>query len=501
MLHRYWRDLTDKSVDWLEDWLADAYCAALAGDLEGMERALSERSKLFFGGRNPLGIVRWFPILTNAAIRKLNHHPPTKMEDAFQVITSPIVANIAVNSQPSITHHASRSLIYLSFDRNIVAEHVAMSSKALVKRGWKVTLVHPASANPNADLEGVFRVEVGNGDSQCSGKSAFSKVKRWLQWREQKEMARIIAAWRPPVIYARQHWLGLLPPLIARRLGIPYIAEFNGLRYWGLWSQAAKRDSIWKKIVISNLERLCARLADAIISPSQGLAERLRELAGNSAQIFVVPNGVDHTVFRPLPKVEVREKLGLPKNLPLVVYAGSLHPWQGVDVLLHAFTLLNSQMPHCKLVVVGGQDEKDREKYPQIAESLGIRHQVIFVPFVPYEQSALYIAAADVCVAPYKPGCEGASPLKVFAYLSCGRPVVISDLRETADLVRASGAGLLVPPGNPEALAEALRQLLSDPVLCAEMGRRGREAILNGYTWDHNAQRIEAILLRFLEPK
>ena len=52
MLHRYWRDLTDKSVDWLEDWLADAYRAALAGDLEGMERALSERSKLLFGGRN-----------------------------------------------------------------------------------------------------------------------------------------------------------------------------------------------------------------------------------------------------------------------------------------------------------------------------------------------------------------------------------------------------------------------------------------------------------------
>jgi glycosyltransferase involved in cell wall biosynthesis len=67
-----------------------------------------------------------------------------------------------------------------------------------------------------------------------------------------------------------------------------------------------------------------------------------------------------------------------------------------------------------------------------------------------------------------------------------------------ADLVRVSGAGLLVPPGDPEALAEAIGQLLSNPALRAEMGRQGREAILNGYTWDHNAQRIEALLLEVL---
>jgi Glycosyltransferase len=73
---------------------------------------------------------------------------------------------------------------------------------------------------------------------------------------------------------------------------------------------------------------------------------------------------------------------------------------------------------------------------------------------------------------------------------------VLSDLGEfvDADLVRVSGAGLLVPPGDPEALAEAIGQLLSNPALRTEMGQRGREAILNGYTWDHNAERIEVVL-------
>jgi glycosyltransferase involved in cell wall biosynthesis len=514
MLHRYWRDLTDKSVDWLEDWLADVYCAALIGDLEGMKRALNEHSKLFFGGGNPLSIIRWLPVLANAAAQKLNHRPPTKMEDAFQVLTSPIAANIALNSQSRTVPHALRSLVYLSFDRNIVSEHAVMSSKALAKRGWKVTLVHPSSANPNADLEGVFRVEVGSRDSQPSGKSAFGKVKGWLQWREQKEMARLIATWRPPVIYARQHWLGILPLFTAKRLGIPYVAEFNGLRHRGILSRNPR--SV-KGVIIRQLERWCAQWSTAIVVPSLSLAKRVAELLGNNPAIqnlssfthyasrftphtiFVIPNGIDPEIFRPIPQEEARRKLGLPTEGLYVAYTGSLHIWQGVDVLLHAFARLVKKFPNCCLLVVGGQDEPNKDAYKRLAHELRITDHAIFVPFVPYEQSALYIAAADVCVAPYVSSyCEhgGGSPLKLYAYLSCGRPVVLSDLGEfvDADLVRVSEAGLLVPPGDSEALAEAIAQLLADPNLRSEMGKRGREAILNGYTWEHNAERIEVVL-------
>lgn len=514
MIHRYWRDLTDKPVDWLEDWLADVFCAALTGDIEGMGRTLNERSKLLFGGRNPLGIVRWLPVLANAAVRELIHSLPNKMKGIFQAPIPSTTANIAVNSQSLTTPHASRSLIYLSFDRNIVSEHAAMSSKALAKRGWKVTLVHPSSANPNADLEGVFRVEVGSRDSKRSGKSKFGKVKGWLQWGEQKEMARLIATWRPPVIYARQHWLGLLPLLTAKRLGIPYVAEFNGLRHRGILSRNPR--SV-KGLIIRQLERWCAKWSTAIVVPSYSLAKRVAELIGNKPviqnlspfthhasrithqTIFIIPNGIDPEIFRPIPQEEARRKLGLPTDGLYVVYAGSLHVWQGVDVLLHAFAQLVNKFPNCRLLIVGGQDEPNKDAYKRLAHELRITDYAHFIPFVPYEQSALYIAAADVCVAPYVPSyCEhgGGSPLKLYAYLSCGRPVVLSDLGEfvDADLVRNNGAGILVPPADPQALAEAIAQLLNDPTLRSEMGKRGREAILNGYTWDHNAERIEKVL-------
>jgi len=189
----------------------------------------------------------------------------------------------------------------------------------------------------------------------------------------------------------------------------------------------------------------------------------------------------------------------LPTEGLYVVYAGSLHVWQGVDVLLHAFAQLVNKFPNCRLLIVGGQDEPNKDAYKRLAHELRITDYAHFIPFVPYEQSALYIAAADVCVAPYMPSyCEhgGGSPLKLYAYLSCGRPVVLSDLGEfvDADLVRNNGAGILVPPADPQALAEAIAKLLNDPTLRSEMGKRGREAILNGYTWDHNAERIEKVL-------
>ena len=513
MAHRYWRDLTDKSVNWLEDWLADAYCAALMGDIEGMEKVLNECSKLLFGGRNPLGIVRWFPVLVNAAVQKLNHHPPTKMEDAFQVITSPIVANIALN-QLSNTHRTSRSLIYLSFDQNLVFKHVAATSKALVKRGWRVIVVHPHGAPWDSEPAGLLRVEVGRKGEQG--------IRKWVNWlRVQKEMAKLIATWRPPVIYARQHWLGLLPLLTARRLGIPYVAEFNGLRHRGILSRNPR--SV-KGLIIRQLERWCAKWSTAIVVPSLSLAKRVAELLGNKPviqnlspfthhasrithqTIFIIPNGIDPEIFRPIPQEEARRKLGLPTDGLYVVYAGNLHVWQGVDVLLHAFAQLVNKFPNCRLLIVGGQDEPNKDAYKRLAHELRITDYAHFIPFVPYEQSALYIAAADVCVAPYMPSyCEhgGGSPLKLYAYLSCGRPVVLSDLGEfvDADLVRNNGAGILVPPADPQALAEAIAKLLSDPTLRSEMGKRGREAILNGYTWDHNAERIEKVLESVMSEK
>lgn len=390
-------------------------------------------------------------------------------------------------------------LMYLSYDYRMVHKHAVMTTNALTRRGWKVTLIHtrgaPFEATP---VREVCRIPVGSGVKGVRG-----------IWHAEREMCKVMADMKPPVVYARQHWFGILPPLEARKLRIPYIAEFNGLRYWGYWRQSQKGTGLPKALLISWLEKVTAHLSTALVAPSKLLAKRLKEMVKGKRPVFVVPNGVDTEIFKPMPHSAARELLGLPNEALYIVYAGRLEPWQGVDVLLQAFAYLIARFPEfgkCYLLVVGGRDEPNKECYPELARQLGIADKTLFVPFVPYEQSALWIAAADVCVAPYLPSyCEhgGGSPLKLYAYLSCERPVVLSDLGDfvDADLVRTNGAGLLVPPGDPKALADALATLLSARDLREEMGKLGRKAILNGYTWDHNAKRIEGILLDLLSNK
>ncbi|MCS7265352.1 MAG: glycosyltransferase family 4 protein, partial [Armatimonadetes bacterium] len=498
LLFRYWTEVNSGNipVSSLQNWLVEIFEAALMGDVERMEQLIS--------GRNDMKSLKesfnWICLAAGSAIGRLKRsQPPEKMEDAFKAISSQVLSSIFSDYSKTTP---SRSLVYLSFDRNIVSEHAVMTSKFLAKRGWTVLLVHPCGAHWNATPDGVKQLQVGNKGNGIKG-----------VWQIQKEMAQLISRWKPPVIYARQHWQGLLPPLVAKRVGIPYVAEFNGLRHRGI---LAKQPNSVKGKLIRHLERYCAKWSNAVVVPSLSLAKRIAELIGKTEihnltypthhalrimnhAIFVIPNGIDPEVFRPIQQEESRRQLGLPTDGLYVAYTGSLHHWQGVDVLLRAFALLIPKFPNCRLLIVGGQDEPNKESYRYLAHELRIANHVLFVPFVPYEQSALYISAADVCVAPYLPSyCEhgGGSPLKLYAYLSCGRPVVLSDLGEfvDADLVRSNNAGLLVPPNSPEALAEAIATLLGDPILRLEMGKRGREAILNGYTWEHNAIRVEVVM-------
>lgn len=510
MLHRYWRDLHSRGFPTpaLEQWLVQAYAAALQGDIAALEQIVLNPARQFVGttlAQSVATLIGWCPLAAVATVRHFTHpQPPAKMEDAFNAITSSHLAALAETDGTQ----SSRSLVYLSFDRHLVSKHAAMTSRALAKRGWRVTFVHPTGALWDAAPIGLLRLEVGKAKQTGS----------W-DWSSPREMADLIARWKPPVVYARQHWQGFLPPLVARRHGIPYVAEFNGLRHRGILR--GNPHSI-KGHFIRLLERWCAQMATAIVVPSYTLAKRLCELLNgrpkihdltnadhplrithHAPPIFIVPNGIDPDIFRPIPQEEARRRLGLPTEGHYIVYAGSLYVWQGIDVLLHAFARLRTQFPDCRLLIVGGQNEPNKDAYRRLAHELHITDFTHFIPFVPYEQSALWIAAGDVCVAPYLDSYRehgGGSPLKVYAYLSCGRPIVLSDLGEfvDADLVRQSGAGLLVPPSDPKALADALAILLTDPLLCEEMGRRGREAVLNGYTWDHNAERIERILLKLI---
>jgi glycosyltransferase involved in cell wall biosynthesis len=114
---------------------------------------------------------------------------------------------------------------------------------------------------------------------------------------------------------------------------------------------------------------------------------------------------------------------------------------------------------------------------------------------VPYAEVPRYMAAADIAVVPYPPMQQEMwlSPLKLFEYLSSGAAVVASAIGQIMDVIRDEENGLLVPPGDVSAMAEALIKTLTDPELCSKLGSKAREDAVQKYSWESYLSRLERI--------
>jgi len=181
---------------------------------------------------------------------------------------------------------------------------------------------------------------------------------------------------------------------------------------------------------------------------------------------------------------EASRALGLPDK-PTVVYVGRLVPRKGVDTLVEAFALLPAQLD-ARLVVVGGEPggSPEVERLSALAEALGIVGRVTFTGSRPQRELRRYYGAADaaVSVPHYEP--FGMTPLEAMA---CARPVVGSRVGGIKTSVADGETGYLVPPKAPEALAERVLRLLSDPALQSRLGRAARRRIAEHYTWERVA--------------
>lgn len=220
-----------------------------------------------------------------------------------------------------------------------------------------------------------------------------------------------------------------------------------------------------------------------IIVISNGLRQFYIERGIPERKIVVAHDGVDLAQFKaPVSKSEARRVLGLPEASRIVMYIGSLEDWKGYRTLLEASRKFPS---HIVLAVIGGRPEQIvtlSQEYPQ----------VIFLGELPYRDLARNQQAADILVVPnsakFPISALYTSPLKLFAHMASGKPLVVSDLPSLKEIVDSSTA-YLVPPDAPSALAEAIEELDRHP----EMGKRLAEHALSAvahYTWKQRALRI-----------
>jgi len=220
------------------------------------------------------------------------------------------------------------------------------------------------------------------------------------------------------------------------------------------------------------------RQADALAALTEWLITDLREEYGVTTQAAVVPDGVDLQLAE---AAILAERPGGPTRL---LYLGSLHPWKGVSTLISALALI----PDAHLRIAGGPALRITELQTR-AGSCGVASRVEFLGHVSPVDRFKVIAEADICLLPLSEtsiGSRYTSPLKLFEYMALGKPIVSADVPAIRSVLTSGESALLVPPGDIAALATAVRQLMEQPALAAQLGKRVRQ-LAQQYSWQARA--------------
>lgn len=294
-------------------------------------------------------------------------------------------------------------------------------------------------------------------------------------------------------------WMsGWVATEVQRELGIPAVQLFHALGATKRLHQGKADTSPSGRLAV---ERSIVRDAERVIAtcPNE-VKELVMDYGATSDRLAVIPLGVDSALFKPVERSAARRELHLNVNDRLIVYVGRIVPRKDVRNVIQALAILGRvqlEGPTCKLVIVGGESEEpDPIQTPEIGElqrlaaRLNVEEFVMFAGKRTRNELRQWYGAGDVVVTTpwYEP--FGLTPLEAMA---CARPVVGSDVGGIAFTVVHGETGLLVSPRSPERLAEAFRELLSDPERCTHLGLAARQRVETSFSWSRVAEQTAAL--------
>jgi alpha-maltose-1-phosphate synthase len=292
------------------------------------------------------------------------------------------------------------------------------------------------------------------------------------------------------LVHSHTWYANLGGHLAAMLYGIPHVMTMHSLEALRPWKAeqlgGGYRLSTW-------CERVSADSAAAVVAVSDGMrADIMTAYPEISAErIRVIRNGIDTTEYHPDPATDVLERYDIDLRRPYVIFVGRITRQKGVPVLLRAASGLD---PRAQLVLCAGQaDTAELEaEVTGLVEGLrASRSGVVWIPeMLPKREVIQLLTHATVFAIPsiYEP--LGIVNLEAMA---CGTAVVGSRTGGIPEVVADGETGLLVPPGEPEPLAEALNALIRDPDRATAMGQAGRKRAVAEFGWAAIAAQTAAL--------
>jgi D-inositol-3-phosphate glycosyltransferase len=296
--------------------------------------------------------------------------------------------------------------------------------------------------------------------------------------------------------YWLSSWVGME---LKKRQGIKQVHTYHSLG-------AVKYKSITDIPAIATtrlaVEKTCLETADRIVATSPQEQEHMRELVSQKGNIEIIPCGTDISKFGSISRSQARLRLGLPKSSLVVLYAGRFDRRKGIETLVRAMgKSIFPGLADIRLIIVGGSrpgqsDGIERERIEGIVDELGLKPFTSFPGQLDHDTLRYYYAAANVCVVPshYEP-----FGLVAIEAMASGTPVIASKVGGLQFTVVHEKTGLLCPPQDDEAFAQAIDQILSRPQWQHKLGKAARKRVESLFSWQGVAENLGDLYLSLME--
>jgi glycosyltransferase involved in cell wall biosynthesis len=266
--------------------------------------------------------------------------------------------------------------------------------------------------------------------------------------------------------------------VLAAMLRVPHLYDMHSSLPQQLTNFAFSKSRLLHG-AFSFMERLVIRRSKAVIVICQHLEDTVRSIEPAVPTVLIenAPGSGDTAAEGA--GADLRQDLGIPSGVPVVLYTGTFEAYQGLDLLFAAARQVLTQRPETRFVLAGGRpDQVEQARAAAAREGLG--DAVIFAGQRPAEEIPLFLDAADVLVSPRSSGTN--TPLKIYQYLRSGRPIVATRLLTHTQVLDDQVS--ILTPATPEGFAAGILAAIDDPATARAIGGRARQLAETKYSYE-----------------
>jgi len=281
-------------------------------------------------------------------------------------------------------------------------------------------------------------------------------------------------------------YTGIFGLAVGKILGKSVVLDFNDLiAQYTVDFLELKKHSFKAKLTIF-VQNLIAKKSNKIAASTRFIQNYALALRVSNKRIFLIPNGVDTTVFNPNRYSESDRSRFNAQKEKLCIYCGRVEEWAGINMIVGLSKMFQQKRPDVKFLIVG--DGKKRVEKLQ---------NVTVLREVSYEDIPAILACGDIVLVPFPRNevSHAASPLKLFEGMAMEKPVVAGELSGTKEVIVNCENGILADPDDLNDWFESILRLVDNTSIAEEIGKKARLTVERNYTWDFIAKQFENMLV------